>query len=361
MQRTAAELITSGHFASTEPGVDVPTRSGAEAVLVRVSELLPGVSPRTEGIDWEHVARLAAVDERLPPILVRRSDLTVVDGRHRLLAARARGGQTIAVEFFEGSDDDAFLRAVRANVTHGLPLSLKDRRAAVARVVASHPHMSDRAIAKASGLSAKAVASIRACSTAAGQQLNSRLGQDGRTRPLNAAEGRWRAARMMAQNPNASLREVARVAGISPATASDVKKRVQAGLPPAAVHLSAGEDAVTPAPLGEAPAAHIGLWSVPAASPERQECGRPPQPPSDLVLAKLRRDPSLRLREDGRNLLRLLQHNAVAEWSGLSGAVPPHCEELVGRLARQYAEQWLKFAQRLEQREGIVAPQRATS
>ncbi|WP_328475830.1 transcriptional regulator [Streptomyces sp. NBC_00377] len=327
---------------------------------MRISALLPGDSPRTEGIDGEHVARLAAVDERLPPILVRRSDLAVVDGRHRLRAARARGEQTIEVEFFEGSDDDAFLRAVRANVTHGLPLSLKDRRAAAARIITSHPHMSDRAIAKASGLNPKAVAGIRACSTAAGQQLNSRLGLDGRTRPLNVAEGRWRAAHMMAQNPNASLREVARVAGISPATASDVKKRIQAGRPPAAGRQSAGGDVVAPAPLGEAPAAHIGTSSASAAPLGQQERGHqgesPPQPASDLVLATLRRDPSLRLREEGRDLLRLLQYNAVAEWSGLSGAVPPHCEELVGRLARQYAEQWLKFAQHLEQREDIVGP-----
>lgn len=67
--------------------------TGGGAVLVRISALLPGDSPRTEGIDGEHVARLAAVDERLPPILVRRSDLAVVDGRHRLRAARAQGSR----------------------------------------------------------------------------------------------------------------------------------------------------------------------------------------------------------------------------------------------------------------------------
>lgn len=51
---------------------------------------------------------------------------------------------------------------------------------------------------------------------------------------------------MMAENPNASLREVARVAGISPATASDVKKRIQAGRPPATTDRRAGGGAVAP-------------------------------------------------------------------------------------------------------------------
>lgn len=353
MQRTAAERIE--HHSSTDSKENVSARRGAEAVVISLSALVPGDSPRAEGIDEDHVARLAAVEERLPPILVRRSDLAVIDGWHRLQAARARGDQTIEVEFFEGSDDEAFLRAVQANVTHGLPLSLKDRRAAASRIIASHPHMADRAIAKVSGLNAKAVAGIRACSTAAEQQLNSRLGQDGRVRPLNTAEGRWRAARMMAENPEASLREVARMAGISPATVSDVRKRIQAGRPPADVRRSADGNATGHAPLGGASAPRIG---TPASARQlgRQECGRRErlsQRAPELVLARLRRDPSLRLREEGRHLLRLLQHNALAEWSELSDAVPQHCEELVGRLAREYAEQWLQFAQRLEQHDAI--------
>ncbi len=127
-----------------------------------------------------------------------------------------RGQERIGVEFFEGSDADAFLRAVEVNVTHGRPLSLADRRAAAARIIASHPHLSTRAIARASGLSAKAVGALRRCSTDAEQQLDKRVGRDGRARPVNVMEGRWRAAQVMAENPNASLREIARLAGISP-------------------------------------------------------------------------------------------------------------------------------------------------
>lgn len=69
------------------------------------------------------------------------------------------------------------------------------------------------------------------------------------------------------------------------------------------------------------------------------------------VLDKLLRDPSLRHKEEGRNLLRLLQQNAVGmrQRSELTAAVPPHCGALVVNLARQYAETWLEFAQKLDE------------
>ncbi|MEU1454098.1 ParB/RepB/Spo0J family partition protein [Streptomyces avermitilis] len=337
--------------------------NGPRITSVPVSVLLPGESPRSQGVDHEHVARLADLDVPLPPILVRRSDMRVVDGMHRLLAALIRGQETIDVAFFEGSAEDAFLHGVEANVAHGLPLSLADRRAAASRIITSHPHMSDRAIARASGLGAKAVASIRRRSTGAEQRLNARVGRDGRIRPLSCVEGRWRAAEVMAENPKASLRQVARIAGISPATASDVRKRIQAGEPPAAVLPQAAAilEASAPATTDIAPAGDARV--SPSAHDGHQSHGRrvwPTQPNSNLVLEKLLRDPSLRLKEEGRRLLRLLQQNALAEWSGLSAAVPPHCETLVGSLARQYAHSWLEFAQHLEERDRSD-PQRAIS
>jgi len=328
---------------------------GPRAARVPIEQLLPGESPRSNGLSQEHVARLAGIDGPLPAILVRRSDMRVIDGMHRLLAAYVRGQETIDVEFFEGSAEDAFLRSVEANVTHGLPLSLADRRAAAARIIASHPQMSDRAIARASGLGAKAVAAIRGRSTGAEQQLNARIGRDGRVRPLSSAEGRQRAAEVIAQNPTASLREIARLAGISPATASDVRKRVQAGELPAMVGPRAAKvvrEAVSAVPMGVA--ADGGTPPVPAApdGPARSERrAQSTQPNPSLLLEKLLRDPSLRLKEEGRHLLRLLQQNGAAEWSGLSAAVPPHCATLVASLARQYAAGWLEFAQQLEERD----------
>lgn len=328
------------------------TGSGAEprepqCVEVPIAVLTAGESPRSAGEDEEHITRMAETEEQLPPILVDRRTMRVIDGMHRLAAARLRGQQTISVRLFDGSADDAFLRSVEANVVHGLPLSQADRRAAAARIVATHPHMSDRSIARASGLGAKTVAAIRQGS-GAGPQENLRVGRDGRVRPLSSVQGRQRAAEVLAEHPQASLREVARIAGISPTTVSDVRK-----------HLEAGQD---PGGTGREPRPQVDVDTTAArerstaplaaaVSPTVQRM-QPPQADPAAVLEKLLRDPALRHRESGRQLLRLLQHNAIGQqmWADLAAAVPPHSGSLVAHLARRYAETWTEFAQELGER-----------
>jgi len=233
--------------------------------------------------------------------------------------------------------DDAFVRAVQANVTHGFPLSQADRCSAATRIIASHPHMSDRAIAESAGLGARTVASIRRRSTAEMPQLNARVGRDGKVRPLNSAEGRRRAAEMLAEQPRASLREVARGSGVSPATALDVRRRLERGEEPAPVRAPLGGGADDSATRGQ------------ARRTRPQGIARVVQPAPAFVLEKLLRDPSLRNNEQGRHLLRLLQHNPLGsrDWSA---AVPSHCTALVVQLARQYAQMWLDFAQELDER-----------
>ncbi|MEU8806271.1 ParB/RepB/Spo0J family partition protein [Streptomyces violaceoruber] len=297
-------------------------------------------------MDQNHATQLSEYEGALPPILVNRRDLRVVDGMHRLLAAYIKGQKTIAVEFFDGPPEEAFLRAVAANVTHGLPLSLHDRRTAAAKIIASHPQMSDRAIARASGLGSKAVAAIRRRSTVAGAQLDTRVGRDGRVRPLNSAAGRLKAAEVIAQNPDASLREIAQLAGISPATASDVRKRLRSGGSPAPAGMqphAAPDDSASPSP---GPSRDGTAFSNARPAPRRQQRVSTPGP----VLEKLVRDPSLRLKEDGRHLIRLLQQNAETQFPNLTAAVPPHCSDVIGHLARQFAANWLELAQQLEER-----------
>lgn len=337
------------------PGEAAARRAGAvmyevprrEVVAVPVLSLLPGESPRLKGEDMAHVALLAEAESPLPPILVDRRSMRVIDGMHRLLAASSMGQEMIDVEFFDGSPADAFLRGVEANVTHGFPLSQADRRAAATRIIASHLRMSDRAVAKSAGLAAKTVAGIRR-STDAAPQLDARVGRDGRVRPLSSVVGRQRAAKLIADNPRASLREIARGAGISPATVRDVRQRLERGEEPARARPRA------------AAAGASGGSARPelAGRPMARQATGVTQPSPAIVLEKLLRDPSLRHNEQGRQLLRLLQHNTAGapERPDMIAAVPPHCAASVVQLARQCSKMWLDFAHKLDERLRVIDP-----
>jgi ParB-like chromosome segregation protein Spo0J len=329
--------------------------AGREVVRIPVLSLRSGGSPRLEGEDKAHIARLAESEGPLPPILVDRRTMRVIDGMHRLMAASLKGQQVVEVEFFDGSPADAFLRAVQANVTHGLPLSLADRRAAAARIIALYPQMSDRAVGETAGLAARTVAAIRRRSSGEVPQLNARVGRDGKVRPLRAVEGRRRAAALLAEHPEASLREVARGAGVSPATARDVRRRLERGEEPVRKRPGADERvAPPPGPTGEpGSTGQAGSGAVGREPPSRQAVW-----PPEAALAKLLRDPSLRHTEQGRRLLRLLQLNAVGtkEWPEVIEALPPHCAGIVMQLAREYGQMWLDVARELNDRARISNP-----
>ena len=63
----------------------------SEVHVVRLSDLSVGYSPRQTKVDQDHVAMLAEVLDRLPPIVVDDRTMTVIDGVHRLEASRPRG------------------------------------------------------------------------------------------------------------------------------------------------------------------------------------------------------------------------------------------------------------------------------
>jgi ParB-like chromosome segregation protein Spo0J len=320
-----------------------------QVVAVPILSIQPGDSPRLNGEDKAHIARLAETETELPPILLDRKTMRVIDGMHRLMAASLQGRETVNVVFFDGSETDVFLRAVEENVTHGLPLSQADRRAAAERIIESHPQMSDRAIGRSTGLAAKTVAAIRRRSTGDAPQLNARIGRDGKIRPLDSGEGRRRAASLLREQPTASLRDVAREAGISPATVLDVRKRIERGEPPVPVKVGTGkaaDAAGATAPAKELPA-------QPARPPQHDE-----QPSPALTVEKLLRDPSLRNSEGGRQMLRLLHSTAVGadQLSGMSTAVPPHCVPMLAQVARQYAQMWQTFATELNRRARVIDP-----
>ncbi len=302
------------------------------AVMVPLSALRGTVSPRLAGENGDHALVLAESGALLPPIVVHRATMRVIDGAHRVNAAKRRGQTQIAAVFFDGTEKDAFVLGVELNISHGLPLSLADRKAAAARIIATHQHWSDRAVAAVTGLAHQTVGAIRR-STGDGARLNNRVGRDGRSRPLDAAEGRMAAAEFLARNPGASLREIARAAGISLGTASKVRARV-----------IRGEDPLPRKRKSSAARNNAGH----AVKPLREQ---------DSTIRHLRLDPSFRSREAGRMLLRLLEAHASVEpeWRRIVEAVPPHLRPKVVELATSCLGAWQGLVDELDAADGKPA------
>jgi len=297
-----------------------------EQVWVPTSALYAADSPRLSGEHEDHIRALALSEAELPPILVRRATMCVIDGMHRLRAALLRGDTKIRVRFFDGDRDAAFVLAVQSNVTHGLPLTLADRTAAATRIVASHPEWSDRRIALVSGLSPKTVGSARAKSSEEFPQLTARVGRDGRVRHV----GHRRPPTVMFSESSGPHVCLPQGAGDSP-------------VPDAAADRAGGRTHV------DQPMSGVGTPGAPQLPvQERRRIGRAPVDDASIVSA-LRKDPSLRFTDSGRKLLRLLEvHNFSGEpLDRLVGAVPAHCADRVAEIARRYSAAWRAFADRI--------------
>lgn len=317
-----------------------PQQNNAETVIIPISSLQPGDSPRLTGENIDHIRALAESESILPPIIVHRATMRIIDGMHRFQAAKMSGERDIEVRFFDGDEADAFVVSVQANIGHGLPLSLADRTAAAERIVRSHPQWSDRMIASATGLAAKTVRGIRTRVAGEATQTQVRVGSDGRSRPVNGARGRQLASEFIRQNPHASLREVARAAGISPGTVRSVRERLLRGADPVVDTRIMDAKPAIPNQVGKADADSGDATERRLAEDYR------------WLLEKLSRDPSLRFNESGRTLLRLLNAQAV-ETGGLErmlNKIPPHLNEAVARLARRCSRIWDEIADRLEHR-----------
>jgi hypothetical protein len=275
---------------------------------------------------------MAETEADLPPIVVHRPTMRVIDGMHRLAAARLRGEHEIAAQLFDGDDNEAFLLAVRLNVSHGMPLTIADRRAAAVRIVQTHPQLSDRAIAFTAGLAANTVGSLRR--EIDSPSLEARIGRDGRVRPINGAAGRRAAAELIAVHPDATLRRIAQDAGISVETARSVRARLRAGEDPVLDRRTRPERADRPVK-------------------RRLTVQLPEADPSDALrslIDTVQRDPSLRYTESGRMLLRWLGPRVlVPDEIPLSlRHIPPHSRLTLGSLARSCAAGWIQLAMKLE-------------
>ncbi|MFH8565659.1 transcriptional regulator [Streptomyces sp. NPDC017988] len=306
----------------------------ATVELAHLDELHVTHTPRMGGLDTEYTRTLAETESELPPILVHRPTMRVVDGVHRLRAAQVNGQIFIKVRYFDGDTTDADLLAVALNVSHGRPLSLEDRTAAAERIFASHPEWSDRAVAAVAGLSARKVSEIRHNAAGTLAQPDRRIGLDGRSRPVDSTHGRRLAGELVKQNPTASLRTIARQAGISPATVADVRSRVMRG-----------EDPVPSRQRG-----HAATGDSPQQPAYRPPQNRPAHTRSTAELGSifdtLRRDPSMRLNETGRHILRMLDAAALVarDRQRYVESVPAHCKTQMSELVQGYAEIWERFA-----------------
>jgi hypothetical protein len=318
---------------------------------VPVSSLIPGFHLRQDGTDAAHVRLLAdaAGSARLPSILVQRRGTRIIDGMHRVEVAKLRGEWNIRARIVDCTDEEALVLAVKSNTLHGLPLTRADRISSAKRILADHADWSDRSVAVITGLSAKAIASLRNSSTGETPFYGKRLGRDGKRRPIVPSEGRRRAAEYINAHPDASLREVARETDVSLGTVHDVRERIRRGedqhgqvpgrpapravtaqtelapadgLAPVAAEPASTAPAVMgpavmgPAVMGPAPAGPVAT-SPPIRAIHAAVAARSAQRVAwSAVATKLAGDPTIRYTEGGRAFLRWMSGHSMQsdEW-----------------------------------------------
>lgn len=281
-----------------------------------VARLRLTLSARLTPRDRDHIAALAACFDDLPPIVVLEPGRVVVDGLHRVMAARQLGRETIDGVAFTGTAEDAYVEAVRANVTHGKALTLEERRAAVRRILGTHPDWSDRRVARVCGLAGHTVAEERQRSRS--PVAGVRVGADGRARPVDPAAGRLRVAELLAGRPDLSLRRLAAEAGTSQATALDVRRRVASGAGPLPPRLQVGRTA--------------------------------PAPPACDDLAS---DAALTGSDDGRSFLDWFERHRIGEDALDRAALVPRGRiYAVADEANRQSKLWARLAAELERRSG---------
>lgn len=298
----------------------------ADPVSLAISDLTLETF-RTDGVCPEQVARLAELGGSWPPILVRRDDNVVIDGAHRIAAAQRLGLARIAVTFFEGDSEAGFVEFVRRNVSQGLALTVDERKRAARRILRSHPIWSDRRVAELCVLSPKTVSAVRVLVDAdRGDQtpqrgIQMREGRDRRLRPVANGSARARAMSALRERPDASLREIASEASVSPETVRQAR-----------LHLVT-DAAATP---DIAPAAIVDETPPEDAEPQTDPWER---------------DPALTSSECRKDFVAWFEQTAIAD-ADLSRieSVPLSRVYVIADEARRRSEIWMTLARALEKR-----------
>lgn len=278
---------------------------------VPLDRLSFGLSPREEVHDARHVRLLAEILPKLPPIVVHAPTMQVIDGVHRVMAARSRGERTLRAELFHGSRGDAAIEAVRRNTAHGKPLSVREREAAAMRLLEAHPEWSDRRIAEVCGLSAGTIARLRGSTADDSARATSRVGRDGKARPVDPTQLRHTIADALRADPDASIRAIARRTGAAQGTVRDVRKR-----------LSQGDRIMMPPRPGPRPS-------------NRKD------------------DPAFQAKDGGADFVEWFESRLVgddAEWERFVQVIPVSRIYEVADTARRCGETWQRFAATIESR-----------
>jgi hypothetical protein len=80
------EIVQGTDSSALDPVPDL-----SPAAWVPITSVTCGDSPRLAGASREHISLLARPTEALPPTVVHRATMRVIDGTHRLRAAALRG------------------------------------------------------------------------------------------------------------------------------------------------------------------------------------------------------------------------------------------------------------------------------
>lgn len=356
-------VLIAGGFNSVRPdddesaagdGFDLKNFEKLPARDVPVSALSTGVYLRQGGTNAAHVQLLidAAGSSELPPILVQEDGCRVIDGLHRLEAAKLRGDHTIKARFLDCTDSEALVLAMKANSSHGLPLSKADRVSGAKRVLTAHPVWSDRAIAGITGLSAKTIASLRNRSAGGTYPGSKRLGRDGRRRPVTGGEGRRRAAEYISAHPNAPLRQVARETDVSLGTVHDVSARLRRGVSPErnGHRAPAARPAVQPA---DEAADTVTVTPGANGTPLRRKNHTDAPLTWPGVAAKVANDPAIRYTEGGKEFLRWMALHATdpTGWREFVNTIPAHWHSVIAPIADSISKEWGLFAEQLHSKQ----------
>jgi len=106
--------------------------------VISVHDLLldRSLNPRRQAVDQEVVEHYATTFREViwPPIWVHRGTNKLLDGWHRVEAAKRAGVYTLPVTWVEAKEEELFALAVKANLGHGLQLTREERYQAIARL-----------------------------------------------------------------------------------------------------------------------------------------------------------------------------------------------------------------------------------